>query len=141
MRNAIRSLKILVTLYILCFSLSLTGCVSGDFSSPSINPEVFIWDDIPTDIQNQFDGAGCAYAKANGSEKFLMINGLLKINGIYENLEDLSQGDYNHERYENARWIVFIDMNESGDETGTMKIRSKENDGEFITPILRSCGT
>jgi hypothetical protein len=76
-----------------------------------------------------------------------MSNGLIKINGIYEVLQEkqIDSPDFSKQVYENSRWIIYIDMdtsnNENTQETGTLTLRSKVKDGVTTVKINRFCGT
>jgi hypothetical protein len=135
-------INLLASLTILFF---LTQGCFGSITPPINNfkLESFSYEEIPEYISDQISGAGCSFDLASNNGKTVMSNGLIKINGIYEILSDeSSNGDfYNSNRYENERWILIVEMNEAGDETGILKLRSKNQDGEYQIKINRFCGT
>ena len=58
----------------------------------SFDIQPYEWESLPQDIQNQISGAGCNYATVNNENAFYMVNGCVKINGIYELLEEKETG-------------------------------------------------
>ncbi len=144
------SMKVITKKTILLIYIFILLSVSGCFQDS--NKETFVIDpfksgDVPDDIQNQIAGAGCAYFQLNNEEFIYMSNGLIKINGIYEVLQEkqIDSPDFSKQVYENSRWIIYIDMdtsnNENTQETGTLTLRSKGKDGVTTVKINRFCGT
>ena len=144
------SMKVITKKRILLIYIFILFSVSGCFQDS--NKETFVIDpfksgDVPDDIQNQIAGAGCAYFQLNNEEFIYMSNGLVKINGIYEVLQEkqIDSPDFSKQVYENSRWIIYIDMNmsnnENTQETGTLTLRSKGKDGVTTVKINRFCGT
>jgi hypothetical protein len=144
------SMKVITKKTILLIYIFILLSVSGCFQDS--NKETFVIDpfksgDVPDDIQNQIAGAGCAYFQLNNEEFIYMSNGLIKINGIYEVLQEkqIDSPDFSKQVYENSRWIIYIDMdtsnNENTQETGTLTLRSKVKDGVTTVKINRFCGT
>jgi hypothetical protein len=145
MSKAKRIHPILIFTYLSIILLS-SGCPGGGVNivPPKFELETFSYDEVPLEIMSQVDGAGCVYTSQSSSDRILMINGVIKINGIYEILQSNNGTDFSKEKYENERWIIFTDVisNDSyTNESGTIKLRSKNVDGEFSVNILRSCGT
>ena len=143
-------MKVITKKRILLIYIFILFSVSGCFQDS--NKETFVIDpfksgDVPDDIQNQIAGAGCAYFQLNNEEFIYMSNGLVKINGIYEVLQEkqIDSPDFSKQVYENSRWIIYIDMNmsnnENTQETGTLTLRSKGKDGVTTVKINRFCGT
>jgi hypothetical protein len=113
----------------------------------SFDIQPYEWESLPQDIQNQISGAGCNYATVNNENAFYMVNGCVKINGIYELLEEKEtySPDYSKQVYENSRWVITIIIapNKSNDitEKGTLTLRSKMKNGSTNVDVVRFCGT
>lgn len=126
--------------------IGVSGCFQ-DSNKETFVIDPFKWGEVPEDIQNQIAGAGCAYFQLNNEEFIYMSNGLIKINGLYEMLQEkqIDSPDFSKQVYENSRWIIYIDMdtsnNENTQETGTLTLRSKGKDGVSTVKINRFCGT
>jgi len=126
--------------------IGISGCFQ-DSNKETFVIDTFKWVEVPEDIQNQIVGAGCAYFQLNNEELIYMTDGLIKINGLYEVLQEkqIDSPDFSKQVYENSRWIIYIDMdtsnNENTQETGTLTLRSKGKDGETTVKINRYCGT
>jgi len=74
------------------FLLSIIGC-NEEINKvipeeEPFNLETYNWKNVPDNIQNQVIGQGCQYTPINNDNINYMSNGLIKINGIYEVLED-----------------------------------------------------
>lgn len=143
MKVITKKITILICIFI---SVGLSSCFQ-DSNKETFVIDPFKWGDVPDDIQNQIAGAGCAYFQINNEEFIYMSNGLIKINGLYEMLQEkqIDSPDFSKQVYENSRWIIYIDMNTSNNEntqeTGTLTLRSKGKDGVTTVKINRFCGT
>lgn len=143
MKVITKKITILICIFI---SVGLSSCFQ-DSNKETFVIDPFKWGDVPDDIQNQIAGAGCTYFQLNNEEFIYMSNGLIKINGLYEMLQEkqIDSPDFSKQVYENSRWIIYIDMNTSNNEntqeTGTLTLRSKGKDGVTTVKINRFCGT
>ncbi len=133
------------------FLLSTTGCL-GDIKSPiqeedAFKLETFRWKTVPKNIQDQAMGSNCEFMPINNETELYMTGGLIKINGIYEILEEKNTDnlDFNKQIFENSRWIILVEMNpdksNNNQDTGTLTLRSKEKDGATTVQVQRFCGT
>lgn len=131
---------------------SITGCGSSETQTVTEETEAFTiepyyWNSISEDIQLQIGGAGCEFHPMNDDTQVYMLNGYVKINGIFELLEEkqTNSADYSKQVYENNRWIITIEMypNKTNDykEPGSLTLRSKVKDGSTSIDVIRICGT
>jgi len=109
--------------------------------------EPYNWNDVPEEIRNQIMGAGCEYSPVNNENLYYMVNGCVKINGIYELLEEKNtySPDFSKQVFENSRWVltIIVQPNQSNEikEQGMLTLRSKMKNGSASVEVLRFCGT
>lgn len=104
------------------------------------------FDQLPQYLQNQIEGAGCGFSLSpNGND--IMVNGLIRVNGLYELLEENSDAeDENKMIYENERWeLRFILNDKSRMEEGstfpaTMMLRNKKTNQIMSKKVYGACG-
>ena len=103
------------------------------------------YDNVGECLQNQIEGAGCGFAFTKEGESFF-INGLVRINGVYEMLEPIDNGSENLMIYENENWelrlYLKVDSEEGGSTfySGKMTLRSKQTNQTKTTKIFGGCG-
>ena len=105
-----------------------------------------IYDQLPTTIQEQIEGAGCGFSFTPNGESF-MINGLIRINGLYELLEaNNDAGSDDLMIYENNRWEMrfYLDKNRNEEEGSLfgarMTLRNKKTGQKLSKKAFGSCG-
>ena len=142
--------KNLLYSFLILFSLSFISCDSGtraNTENDSFLLEKYKWDEVPVNIKNQLQGGGCVFYDENNESFIYMTDGLVKINGIYEILQDNTTTSLDDPKqvFENNRWIITIEMEQNNTdpykEPGILTIRSKERDGEETVKVQRYCGT
>jgi hypothetical protein len=80
---------------------------SAQVSASSIELETYRFDDLSEEVQNQISGAGCGFGFTRGGGEFC-INGLIKVNGLYELLEEADSGDESQIKYRNKNWELKL---------------------------------
>ena len=87
---------------LLSLSIALTSCGSNADSITNLpekteadvefNLETFEFEDLSPEMQEQISEVGCDYSFKKDGKPF-MINGLVKINGIFERLQEVQMND------------------------------------------------
>ena len=105
----------------------------------------FNFDDLPNEIQNQIGGAGCSFSFEN-EEEACFINGLMKINGLYEMLSPVDIGDEKTMIYINKNWEFELNIEDNLEEDyvseiiGTVTLKSRSTDESKIFKVFGGCG-
>lgn len=120
---------------------NITKVVKPEISYSPFNIEIFYDKDVP-EYYKEALGGGCFYHSQGRSEENLMLDGLIKVNGLFEKLEYTS---WDEERntiiYENSKWILNIKTDSNNPNFATMQLRSKVTDGVFEKKAEGGCGT
>lgn len=103
------------------------------------------YDHLSQNLQSQVEGAGCQFSLTKNGNP-VMLNGLIRVNGIYEFLESSESGSDQLMIYENEHWLLRIKTtpSHSGEEgsiqRGTMTLRSKQSDQSLKKAGFVFCG-
>jgi|LakMenEpi03Aug12_release.lakeMendotaPanAssembly.Ray.scaffolds.fasta_scaffold911574_1 hypothetical protein len=81
----------------------------------------------------QIGAGGCVHSKPK-SDLIYMYGGLVKINGVFEILQEKSNGDFS-----NKKWLVKINCNNYPN--CTIKLKNILNGGYSNVQVESSCGT
>lgn len=112
-----------------------------------ISIETINFDDLPTNYQDQIEGAGCAFSEDKDGES-VISNGLMKINGLYEFLEYVETHDRKEMLYINKNWefqikIEYEKTGEPGDGSeleGTATLKSRNTNDVKKFKVFGGCG-
>ena len=136
------SISILFTLVALTF----TGCnqKSGESTEATEEPGYTIelseinYDELSEETQSQIEGAGCGFSDEKDGNPIL-VNGLMKINGVYELMQWVETGDSKTILYINKNWEFQLTVEQQQDDmtgsimegTATLKSRTSEQQKTF----------
>lgn len=105
-----RNRLLMMLLCLLC-----VGCSSSrnetDESTPdlarSISIETINYDDLPATIEEQISFIGCDFSMEKNGDSFY-VNGLMKINGLYEMLQPVDLDNRKKRLFINENWELEI---------------------------------
>ena len=112
-----------------------------------ISIETINFDDLPTNYQDQIEGAGCAFSLSPEGDA-INLNGLMKINGLYELLNYTEINDRKTMLYINKNWefqinIEYEKTGEPGDGSeleGTATLKSRNTNDVKKFKVFGGCG-
>lgn len=162
-RSLIRFYVLIVSVSI--YTFSLIGCTEtttndNDSSKNKIDPteikkedqisiETINYDNLPENYQEQIEGAGCDFSQDKDGES-VVINGLMKINGLYEFLEYVETHDSKEMLYINKNWElqIKIEYERSGEDEegyssdyeGTAILKSRNTSAKKSFKVYGACG-
>ena len=111
---------------------------------PSFRIGLLDYNQLPRYLKNQIEGAGCEYTFTKDGNAF-MINGLMKINGVYEMLERTKEYDKTI-IYENDRWQLKLYLQSTShfeggsSHRGTMWLKNKRTNQIKTSRMFGGCG-
>ena len=138
--------------YVLILLVGFSSCDSGtsmednnQSEGSNIHVQSFIYDDLSPEIQSQIEGAGCSFSLVEDGDAIL-INGLMRINGLNELLNSVELSNPKTRLYINDNWEFELTLMEREDlegfsvMSGTVKLRSRATNETKTFQVFGGCG-
>ena len=138
--------------YALMLLVGFSSCDSGtsmegnnQSEGSNIHVQSIIYDYLSSEIQGQIEGAGCSFSLVEGGDAIL-INGLMRINGLNELLNSVELDNPKNRLYINDNWEFELTLNGQSDLENfsvmacTVKLRSRSTNETKTFQVFGSCG-
>jgi len=103
------------------------------------------YDELSEETQNQIEGAGCGFSTEKDGDPIL-VNGLMKINGVYELMQYVETSDSKTLLYVNKNWEFQLDIEQQEDDLsgsimeGTATLKSRTSNQSKTFRAYGGCG-
>ena len=132
-----------ISLIIALFGILFTGC---DIDLSNIELGEINYEELSEETQSEIIGGGCGFSTEKDGNP-IFVNGLMKINGVYELMNYVETNDSKTLLYVNKNWEFQLNVEEEIEQAtgsimeGSATLKSRTSDEEKTFQAFGGCGS